>query len=296
MRTIAHISDLHFGKLDRPVADGLLHDLQLRPPSLLVVSGDFTQRARPWQFLQAVKYLEKLPGPQLIVPGNHDVPVHPIRRIFQPLRTYRQHISQELNPVFHDDEMLVVGLNTARSFTQKSGWISEEQFARATQYFCEDARDKLMKVLVTHHPFIPSPRDPRGDVVKGAPRALKRLEECGVDMLLAGHLHLAYHDDVRSHHKSARRSVLSIQAGTATSTRRRGEPNAYNYLVLKPDDVEVQVRVWTGAAFEEAMVTRYVRFDNVWRRQSQVVRQPAAEALHVPEGVIVERGHDGDAA
>jgi 3',5'-cyclic AMP phosphodiesterase CpdA len=273
MRTIAHISDLHFGKLDRPVAEGLVEDLHAHPPSLLVVSGDFTQRARPWQFKQAAEYLQRLPGPRLIVPGNHDVPVHFIRRIFHPLHFYRQGMTDVLDPIYEDEEMRVVGVNTARSFTQKSGWISEAQMTQVCQRM-SDPPEKLMKVLVTHHPFIPPPRFPRGDVIRGAPRYLNILEKCGVDLLLAGHLHMAYNDDVRSHHKKTKRSILSIQAGTATSTRRRGEPNAYNWITLNPGEVTVAVRTWNGKAFEETMVTRYRRVEHVWEREA--LRLPPA--------------------
>jgi hypothetical protein len=137
-------------------------------------------------------------------------------------------------------------------------------------------------VLVTHHPFIPAPRKPDADVVIGGAAALEKLEACGVDMLLAGHLHLAYHDDVRAHHKSARRSVLSVQAGTATSTRRRVEPNAYNWITVSPDLVTVAVRVWNGTRFEESLVTRYERADHEWRRVAQVpVDEPAVQALEM---------------
>ena len=125
MRKIAHISDLHFGRIDPPVAEGLVQDLRLCDPSLLVVSGDFTQRAGHTQYAQAARYLKRLPTPQLVVPGNHDVPAYNIiSRMFFPLKRYREHIAADLNPVYQDEEMLVVGVNTARGFTQKSGWIT----------------------------------------------------------------------------------------------------------------------------------------------------------------------------
>lgn len=266
---IAHISDLHFGRIDPPVAEGLVEDLRQCAPSLLVVSGDFTQRANRGQYSQAACYLKRLPTPQLVVPGNHDVPAYNIvSRMFFPLHRYRDHIAADLDPVYQDSQMLVIGVNTARGFTQKSGWIRQAQMVEIRRRLSE-APPGLIKVLVTHHPFIPSPRDLRGDVVRGAPRALAQLEQCGVDLLLAGHLHLAYNDDVRSFHKSAQRSVLSIQAGTATSTRRRGEPNAYNRITMSPDHVTVDVRIWNGKMFRESMVTRYRRVDHVWTRQSR---------------------------
>lgn len=280
MRTIAHISDLHFGTVDPAIAEALVQDVAARKPSLVVVSGDFTQRARSEQYRQAAKFLKRLPQPQLVVPGNHDVPLWDVlRRVFRPMEKYRRFISDDLMPIFRDDQMLVVGVNTARSFTQKSGWISGRQLQEIHELTCGAAAG-LMKVVVTHHPFIPSPRDPEGDIVLDAAEALDRLEQCGIDLLLAGHLHLAYHDDIRSHHKSLKRSVLSVQAGTATSTRLRGEPNAYNWITLVPNQVSVEVRIWNSKAFEQSLITEYERVEHVWQRKAQIpLDQPAIDAL-----------------
>ena len=101
-----------------------------------MVSGDFTQRARSRQFIQAAEYLKRLPTPQLVVPGNHDVPMHFYKRFIAPLRGYRQYISRDLHPLYQDDEMMVVGVNTARSFTQKSGWMDEAQLRKIREQFC----------------------------------------------------------------------------------------------------------------------------------------------------------------
>ena len=287
MRTIAHISDLHFDRVDPAVAEGLVADLAGRSPSLLVASGDFTQRATAEQFAQAAAYLRRLPAPQLIVPGNHDISMYDVlRRFIFPLRRYEEYLTRDLSPVYQDREMLVIGINTARSFTRISGWISDRQLAAVKRVAC-DARPGIVKVVVTHHPFIPSPRDPSADVVRRGASALDQLEQCGIDLLLAGHLHLAYHDDIRSHHKALKRSVLSVQAGTAISTRTRGEPNAYNWITVAPDLVVVEVRVWNGQSFEESLVTRYERVENVWRRQLQIpIDEPAAAALHMPQGAV----------
>lgn len=281
MRTIAHISDLHFGRTDPDVVEGLARDLADRKPDLLVVSGDFTQRARPSQYAAAAAFLKRLPTPQLVVPGNHDIPMHDwgfLPRLFSPLRNYTRYITRDLRPSYQDDELCVLGINTARSLTHKSGWMSEEQLLDIKLRVCP-LPPSVVRVVVTHHPFIPPPRDPKADVIRHADTYLDELEACGVDLLLAGHLHLAYHDDLRSHYKAAKRSILSIQAGTATSTRRRGEPNAYNWIAVSPDLCTVAVRAWCGEAFEESLVTRYKRVAGAWQAEKQVPVDAVAEEI-----------------
>ena len=284
MRTIAHISDLHFGRIDPPVLEGLAADLAGRKPDLLVVSGDLTQRARPGQYKAAVEFLRRLPHPQLVVPGNHDVPMFNVAaRVLAPIRNFRKYVTRDLAPVHRTDGMIVVGLNSARAFTHKSGWLSRRQLDHARRTFAE-AGDGVFKVLVTHHPFIPPPREPKADVIRHGESYLPALGEAGVDLLLAGHLHLAYHDDLRSHYKASRHSILSVQAGTATSTRRRGEPNAYNWITASPQLCTVSVRAWgdggkgnSAAAFHESLVTRYECGPEGWRPVKQVPVDQAAE-------------------
>src|SRR5688500_321214 len=101
MRVLAHISDLHFGTEDASVAAGLVAELRQVNPALVVVSGDLTQRARGKQFRAARAYLEQLPSPQLVVPGNHDVPLYDVvRRFLFPLTRYRKYITANLEPWF----------------------------------------------------------------------------------------------------------------------------------------------------------------------------------------------------
>lgn len=287
MRTIAHLSDVHFGATDPAVVEALVADLAAHRPDLVVVSGDLTQRARPGQYRAAAAFLQRLPTPRLVVPGNHDIPkINVLARFLSPLKHYAAFITTDLMPVHEDGELTVVGLNSARSFTHKSGWLSAAQLEAARARFAA-ARPGAFKVLVTHHPFIPPPRKPSADVIRRGASYLPMLEAAGVDLLLAGHLHLAYHDDLRSHYKASRASILSVQAGTATSTRRRGEPNAYNWISVSPDLCTVGVRAWVGGRFEESLLTRYACVGGAWQAQKQVaVDEPARQA--VKEGAVGE--------
>ena len=90
MRTVAHLSDLHFGREDPRVVEAVLQDVDAQHPDLVVVSGDLTQRARRGQFQAARAFLDRFKAPVLVVPGNHDIPLFDLaRRFFRPLKRYR---------------------------------------------------------------------------------------------------------------------------------------------------------------------------------------------------------------
>lgn len=273
MKTIIQISDLHFGRVDAPIAEALIGDIHAQSPALLVVSGDLTQRARQWQYTAAAEYLARLPRPQLVIPGNHDIPLYNLfRRFFFPLTRYTRIITPDLRPVFQDEQLLVIGLNTARPFSfswngfWKDGRISSEQLLDV-KLRAGDAPPNLFKVLVTHHPFIPAPGEEFKGMVHQGRRALDAMQACGIDLVLSGHLHRGYSGDVRTHYETIKRSILSVQAGTAISTRRRHEPNAYNVIHIEPPaKLTITVRQWDGGKFIDGAVTRFEKRDDAWRR------------------------------
>jgi 3',5'-cyclic AMP phosphodiesterase CpdA len=153
VRTIAHLSDLHFGRHDETAAERLLADVSQIKPNIVVVTGDLTQRARHRQFAAARAFLEKLPRPVVVVPGNHDVPLYDIvERFLGRLARYRCYISAELQPFFADDEIALLGLNTARSATFANGRISHKQAAAIKSVFAEVPAGRL-KILAIHHPL-----------------------------------------------------------------------------------------------------------------------------------------------
>src|SRR5205823_6136985 len=115
MRTFAHISDLHFGRHDENVVEDLLASLDHHHPDLVVVSGDFTQRARRSEFALASSFLARIAAPKLIVPGNHDVPLYDIvSRFLTPLSKYHRYVASAGVPgsAFADDEIAILGVNS----------------------------------------------------------------------------------------------------------------------------------------------------------------------------------------
>jgi 3',5'-cyclic AMP phosphodiesterase CpdA len=256
MRTIVHLSDIHFGRVDYDTVKPLITAVRQVAPDLVVVSGDLTQRARRRQFIEARDFLMELPRPQIVVPGNHDIPFYNILgRFLGPLQNYRRYIDHELEPFHVDDEIAVLGMNTARSLTFKNGRISSEQIGLIRQRFCT-VDERHAKILVTHHPLdLPRGFDDQ-EVVGRAELAMEALSSCGADLLLAGHYHISHTGDTTSRYPIAGYSALVVHAGTATSTRGRGELNAFNVIrIARPfvtiDRLDWQAREGVFRVFRE---------------------------------------------
>src|SRR5215218_2034211 len=134
MRTIVHLSDLHFGRLDARVVEPLLAAIRDLSPELIAISGDLTQRARRTQFAAARAFIRSLEHPYLVVPGNHDVPLYDVaRRFLRPLARYKRFVAVDLEPAHVDGEIAVVGLNSARSLTFGRGRLNRPQIERAAE-------------------------------------------------------------------------------------------------------------------------------------------------------------------
>lgn len=231
MKKIVHISDIHFGRVDYAIVERLREKIGGLAPDLVVVSGDLTQRARSAQFIEAKELLESLPQPQIVVPGNHDVPMYNVfARFVTPLDKYKKYITEDLQPFYADEEIAVVGVNTARSLTVKDGAIDEKQIAGVREKMC-GLDNRMLKIVVTHHPFdLPAGFD-ENDIVDNAEKAMPQIADCGADVFLSGHLHVSHISSTAKRYKlDSGRSALVIQAGTATSTRGRGEANSFNLI------------------------------------------------------------------
>jgi 3',5'-cyclic AMP phosphodiesterase CpdA len=266
MRTLVHLSDLHFGRVD-PVLLGPLRDLvRSIAPDLVVVSGDLTQRAKSEEFAEARAYLDTLPGPQIIVPGNHDISLYNVfRRFVKPLERYKRYITDDLDPVYIDDEIAVLGVNTARSLTFKDGRVNDEQVAKIREQFA-GLPAQTTRVVVTHHPFDLPQGFRDDDLVDRAPMAMAAFAESGVDILMAGHLHASHAGSTAERYQMDEYAALVIQAGTATSTRGRGETNSFNVVRIDPLRVEVDRYGWdiVGQAFSLMNSDKFLRSGNVW--------------------------------
>lgn len=233
MKKIIHISDLHFGKNDPQLTILLAEKINEINPDLIVVSGDLTQRASSEQFREAKKFFDKLPQKKIIVPGNHDIPLYNFyRRIKKPFHNFKKYIDSNLAPELINDEFAVFGINTARSWTFRKGKLPRERISDIALKL-EKIPENVIKIIVTHHPFVPVPNFLRRDLVKRRKVFLKKTRDFLPDLILSGHLHKRHIGNISKTKTLSGKEIVVSLAGTTISTRVRQEANSYNLITIK---------------------------------------------------------------
>jgi 3',5'-cyclic AMP phosphodiesterase CpdA len=161
----------------------------------------------------------------------------------------------------------VVGINTARSLVFKGGRVSEEQIEQVRLRLC-DLSEGITKVLVTHHPFdLPADGDERA-IVGRARKAIHAFAHCGADVILSGHMHESHSGDSGVRHGLDKGAPLVVQAGTATSTRGRGEANSFNAVYVEQRRMRIDRHAWDAGrgSFDVAGSELFERPDGRWQR------------------------------
>ncbi|MFN3324764.1 MAG: metallophosphoesterase family protein [Bryobacteraceae bacterium] len=290
-RVIVHLSDLHFGRVDPRVLAPLVRTVYRLDPNLVAVSGDLTQNARHSEFFEASRFLRLLPQPQIVVPGNHDMAfLNPFRRATQGLNLYHHYITQEREPFFRDPEVAVLGLNTARIALWRGGRINEKQVMEL-QRRMRQLNEGVTRVLVTHHPFDLPARYGSSRLVG---RRMIEKVLAHVDLLLAGHMHISHAAPTAERHKVEGQSAVFVQAGTATSTRVRGEANSFKVIRVERPRVTVEQYAWEPGHEEFTLLASscFRHTPGGWTHdhdEGEPTEEPVAEAVVVHEGEMFHR-------
>jgi 3',5'-cyclic AMP phosphodiesterase CpdA len=245
--------------VDESVYGPLIEIIHRIEPDVVAVSGDLTQRARTAEFQAARQFLDSLPKPQIVVPGNHDVPLHNVYARFRSgLDRFYRYITSEADPFFADREIAVLGVNTARALVFKGGRVNSAQVARIEEHL--HPAEARVKILVAHHPFdLPDHLGDR-DLVGRAKIGMAGIARVGVDLVLSGHLHVT--------HSMVSQSAIFVQAGTALSTRGRGEANSFNVIRVERNRIAIEQYAWDSStrAFSVCRAEEFRRSDAGWHR------------------------------
>jgi len=244
---LAHLSDIHFGGENKDAVAAAAEHIRAGGFTLTVVSGDLTRFAEKAEFEQAVAWLDGLPEPRLVTPGNHDAPYLAwAERIFVPFRRYERYIGPAPAQSWRGGGLAVRGINTARGaqprFNWSKGQIAPRQARAAADWFAAGDR---VRIVVVHHPLIEMLGGPMTARVWGGETAAAVLAEAKVDLVLSGHIHAPFawpypHADGRTY---------AVGAGTL-SVRERGVPPGFNEVEVEDGCIRVTALAWTGSHYE----------------------------------------------
>ena len=265
MIRLLHLSDPHFGAADPAVAEAFLHRAESLAPDLTLLSGDLTMRARRSELAAARDFVDRLPAPRLVIPGNHDIPGlnHPYDRFARPFRRYRQTFGHELEPELLLPGLHVVGLNSTQAFGFHADWsegrISHGALAQAGSRFA--AGPGGLRVLMLHHPLL-APAGHGRSVVDPLPDLLDLIGAHRVDLVLCGHFHRSHLDTIGA--DESWHGIVS-QAATVCSTRLQGEPQGFHEILAGERRIEITRHAYRSGDFVAEAVFTFESGPCGWR-------------------------------
>jgi 3',5'-cyclic AMP phosphodiesterase CpdA len=263
MTILAHISDLHFGRQNPQLVEGLLQSLDQIQPKLVVISGDLTQRARTREFRAARAFLDGLRWPFLVISGNHDIPAYNLaERFINPWKKWRRYLDLPLEPTIQSESYIAIGVNTTRRsssfFDWSRGRINDTQVRAIAEYFdAQENQSKKLRVLVIHHPFWLPEKYRHRDTIAGRDMAFTAMKKAGVDIVLGGHIHIAY--------TRVLEGMIISHAGTAISNRLlENSRNSFKIIRGNRKNLTVETWEWSNMRFGITDDQHFRRIQGQW--------------------------------
>jgi 3',5'-cyclic AMP phosphodiesterase CpdA len=169
------------------VLEALRAELTAHRPDRILVTGDITNFSLPGEFAAAATWLEQLPAPVSIVPGNHDALV-PVPHSEGWGRLDRWSTSGEWPYVHRHGQVSIIGLKSALPTAPllATGRLGRAQCARLASALAQERADGQLRILLLHHPVSDGAVSARKALVDR--RELRAvLREQGAELVLHGH-------------------------------------------------------------------------------------------------------------
>jgi len=255
--TLAHLSDLHFGRdadLDQIDAlEALIPSLQ---PDAVVISGDISQRARHGELQAARRFTMSMrrAAPTLVIPGNHDVEwwrsPFGILGTARRYRKYRLYFGTDLTPTLELPGAVLASVLTSHGVAFGSmtwnlndmavkGHLPDAEAGRVTRILAQAPPDAV-RVVVMHHNLLRGAISGRMGLARWS-RAQELLKQTGAELVLCGHDHQEGCGQVEN-------AFVVGTAGTHTDRCRGDRASAWNLVSIDASSINIQHYRWDSGA------------------------------------------------
>ena len=274
---IAQVASMHCGDVAfrAELMEGVVAGVNALRPDVVLVIGDLTAAGYEWEYVEAVRWLERIDAAKVVVPGNHDSRnvgyTHFERMIGERYTRYRTAFDDERAERLQATGLTVVAVDSSQPDLDE-GHVGREWYDWIRAQYREP--DDL-KAFIAHHHLVAIPGAGRAlNVIVDAGDLLPILADVGVDMILTGHKHVPYFWGLNG--------MLVGNAGTAATRRVRGlVPPSWNELWVDAASVKVFVRYPDGR--RELSVIRS-RMAGTLNREAFVVTDDFLASNHVLVG------------
>jgi 3',5'-cyclic AMP phosphodiesterase CpdA len=235
-----HVSDLHFGREDKAAIRWFAERVRAEMPDAVICTGDLTMRARSREFEAAGRYLEAMPVPVTVEPGNHDLPYYNlIDRFLRPYRRFGR-VEKMVERALDLEQVMVVPLKTTARFQWRHNWswgvVSRSGLGNALALL-EASDPAHFRIVACHHPLVDKDGLESSGRTLGGRAALEKLARAGAQVVLSGHVHDPFDIECRF----GDHVIRKVGAGTL-SERLRSTPPSFNELVIEGGVLTVVVR------------------------------------------------------
>lgn len=176
--------------LHRPeILAKVMADIATCPVSMIAVTGDLTNMGLPGECRQARRWLEQMPAPCTVIPGNHDTLVY--ERWPQTLGLWQPWMGPLPFPfVRRVGNVALIGVSSAvpTPWFMATGTVGTRQAARLRDILRDTGRQGLCRIVMIHHPPVSGLA-----IRRKALTDIQDFDSCiaaeGAEMILHGHTH-----------------------------------------------------------------------------------------------------------
>jgi hypothetical protein len=140
-------------------------------------------------------------------------------------------------------------------------------------------------------------------VIANARHAIHVMEECDVDLILSGHMHVAYIGNTLDFYPTSKRGIIIVQSGTTTSARgkqRERGKNSFNVIRVHERHIGITHHLYDSTARRFLPMSRhlfprrlpgpyYLRLDDAAAAEAKTAAEEQSVQRGVEERIAAEK-------